>query len=62
VRRKISCSNGEREEGCNAAVTNRERTSSAAESDAAAACARTIGGSALVARLLAHADTRSLIA
>jgi len=62
VRRNISSSNGEREEGCSALVTNRVRVSSAAERDAADVCARTIGGSALVARLLAHADTKSLIA
>src|SRR6185437_3041271 len=42
--------------GCNALVTSRERTSSVAESEAAHVCARTIGGSALPARLLAQAE------
>ena len=48
--------------GCNALVTNRERTSSVAASDAAGVWARSIEGNALLARLLAHADTMSLTA
>jgi len=47
---------------CSEVVTNRVKASSTAERDAADVCARTIGGSALAARLLAHADTKSLIA
>jgi len=62
VRRNISSSNGERKVDCSEVVTNRVNASSAAERDAADVCARTIGGSALAARLLAHADTKSLIA
>jgi len=62
VRRNISSSNGERKDDCSEVVQNRVKASSAAERDAADVCARTIGGSALAARLLAHADTKSLIA
>jgi hypothetical protein len=58
----MSGSNGIRMGGCNALVTNRERTSSVAESEAADVWARTIEGSALLARLLAHAATMSLTA
>jgi hypothetical protein len=48
--------------GCSALVTSRERTSSVAESEAADVCARTIGGNALPARLLAQAELKSLTA
>jgi hypothetical protein len=47
---------------CNAPVTNRESTSSVADSDAAEVCARSIEGSALLARLLAQAATISFTA
>ena len=60
--RKVSCSNGIRMAGCNAPVTNRERTSSVAASEAADVWARIIEGNALLARLLAQADTISLTA
>ena len=46
--RKISGSNGMRMAGCSAPVTNRERTSSVADSEAADVWARTIEGSALL--------------
>src|SRR4029077_18433452 len=60
--RKVSVSNGIRMAGGSALVTNRERTSSVSESDAAEVCARSIAGNALLARLLAHAATMSLTA
>jgi hypothetical protein len=60
--RIASGSNADREPICNAPVTNRDKTSSVAESDAADVCARSIEGSALLARLLAQAATRSLTA
>ena len=60
--RKVSVSNGIRMAGCSELVTNRERTSRVAESDAAEVCARSIAGSALLARLLAQAATISLTA
>ena len=57
-----SISNAERGAVCSAPVTNRDKTSSVADSEAAEVCARSIEGSALLARLLPHAATRSLIA
>jgi hypothetical protein len=60
--RIISGSNGIRMAGCKAPVTNRERTSSVAAREAAEVWARNIGGSALLARLLAHAATMSFTA
>ena len=60
--RVISASSGDRWAGCNVTATNRERTSSAAATEAAVACARNIGGSALVGLLLAQAATTSLTA
>src|SRR5712691_13061057 len=41
---------------------NRDKTSSVADSDAAAVCARRIGGKALEGLVLEQAETRSLIA
>src|SRR5579864_3184064 len=60
--RKMSGSNGMRMAGCKAFVTNLASTSSVAESEAAEVWARSIEGNALLARLLAHADTMSLTA
>ena len=57
--REISASNGERAPGCNVTAINRERTSSAAQSDAALVCARSSGESALVGLLLLQAETTS---
>jgi len=62
ARRASSLSKGERWAGCSAMVTNLDRTSREAFSDAAAVCARRSGGSALVGRLLAQAETTSLTA
>jgi hypothetical protein len=58
----VSGSNGMRMAGCNAPVTNRDRTSSVAAREAAEVWARIIEGNALLARLLAQADTMSLTA
>ncbi len=55
----ICASRGDRCPGCTAIVTNRDNTSSAADSDAAEVCARNIAGSAFVGLLLAHAATMS---
>jgi hypothetical protein len=60
--REDSGSNAERMAGCNAVVTNLESTSSVAAKDAAVVWARSIEGKALLARLLAHADTISFTA
>lgn len=60
--RIASGSNAERGADCSAPVTNRDKTSSVAESEAAEVCARSIEGRALLARLLAHAATMSFTA
>jgi hypothetical protein len=60
--RNASASNGALPAACSDPVTNRESTSSVAESAAAEVCARSIDGNALLARLLAQADTKSLTA
>src|SRR5207253_1332500 len=60
--REISASNGERAPGCNMTAINRERTSSAAESEAALVWARSSGERALVGLLLLQADTTSATA
>jgi hypothetical protein len=57
--RAISASNGERGLPCTDEETKRDITSRAAEMDAAAVWARSMEGSALVGRLLAHAATTS---
>jgi hypothetical protein len=58
----IFSSSGLRGPACIDNATNRESTSSDADNDAAAACARSIGGNALVGRELEHAATMSLMA
>src|ERR1700733_1659551 len=60
--REISASNGDLGPGCSETATNLVRTSSAAESDAAEVCARSIGGSALAGLLLPQAATTSATA
>jgi hypothetical protein len=57
--RDISASKGERGLPCTAEETKRDMTSRAAEIEAAAVCARSMEGSALVGRLLAQAETTS---
>ena len=57
--RAISVSKGERGLPCTDEDTKRDITSRAAEIDAAAVCARSIEGSALLGLLLAHAATIS---
>jgi hypothetical protein len=57
--RDISVSKGERGLPCTEEETKRDITSKAAEIDAAAVCARSMEGSALVGLLLAHAATTS---
>jgi len=59
IRCVICASRGNRCPGCTAIVTNRDNTSSAADSDAAEVCARNIDGSAFVGLVLAHAATMS---
>jgi hypothetical protein len=60
--REISASKGDRGPGCSETATNLVRTSSAAESDAAEVCARSIGGNALAGLLLPQAATTSATA
>ena len=57
--RAISASNGERGLPCTAEETKRDITSRAAEMEAAAVCALSMEGSALVGLLLAQAETTS---
>jgi hypothetical protein len=57
--RAISASKGERGLPCTDEETKRDITSSAAEMEAAAVCARSMEGSALVGLLLAQAATTS---
>ena len=57
--RAISASKDERGLPCTDDDTKRDITSRAAEMDAAAVCARSIEGSALLGLLLAHAATIS---
>jgi hypothetical protein len=57
--RAISASKGERGLPCTAEDTNRDITSKAADIEAAAVCARSIEGNALVGLLLAQAATTS---
>jgi len=57
--RAISASKGERGLPCTAEETKRDMTSRTAEMDAAAVCARSMEGSALVGLLLAQAATTS---
>ena len=57
--RDISVSKGERGLPCTEEETKRDITSRAAEMEAAAVCARSMEGSALVGLLLAHAATTS---
>ena len=56
---EISASNGDLGPGWSETATNLVRTSSAAESEAAEVCARSIGGSALAGLVLPHAATTS---
>ena len=59
IRCVICSSSGDRCPGCIDIATNRDNTSSAAESDAAEVCALNMDGSAFVGFELAHADTIS---
>lgn len=58
----ICASSGDRAPLCSELATNRVNTSNAALIEAAAVCARNIGGNAFVGLLLLHADTTSLTA
>lgn len=60
--REISASKGDLGPGCSETATNLVRTSSAALSEAAEVCARSIGGSALAGLLLPQAATTSATA
>src|ERR1700722_3878780 len=60
--REISASNGDLGPDCSETATNLVRTSSAALSEAAEVCARSIGGSALAGLLLPQAATTSATA
>src|SRR5262245_8517621 len=62
ARRRISASYGERPPGWRLLALKLERTSRAAERDAALVCARRSGGRALVGLLLLQAATTSLTA